>query len=433
MATHQDLSAYFFVKCLELYLKPTGAIAFVMPYAAMTRRQFEGFRSGTFGTRRGKEWEVVFASVQFSEAWAMSDEVQPLFPVPACVLFGRAGGKTGAVLPTTVLAVSGTLPRRDASPAEAEQHLKWQEAPWPAVSDDEAPVSPYRDAFHQGATIVPRMLSVVQRVPVGQLGENTAAPLVESRRTSQEKLPWKRLPGLRGNIEAEFLRVSYLGESIAPYRLLEPVLAVIPWDKAKKRLLDSGAAQQAGYLHLSEWLSKAEELWEKHNKSDLTFVQQVDYYGKLSAQFPIAPLRVIFTASGTLPAAAVLPDHHSIVEHKLYWSPVHSQSEADYLLAILNSETARGLVEHLQSRGQWGARDFDKVMFTLPIPRFDASNPLHKKLAKAAAHAEEVAATVPMKENTHFIKARQLIRAALQEDGIAAKIDDLVAQLLGSA
>jgi hypothetical protein len=39
----------------------------------------------------------------------------------------------------------------------------------------------------------------------------------------------------------------------------------------------------------------------------------------------------------------------------------------------------------LQSRGQWGARDFDKVMFTLPIPRFDSAASLHRDLAKAVA------------------------------------------------
>src|SRR4030042_2810652 len=36
-------------RCVELYLKPDGNIAFVMPYAALTRRQYTGFRSGIYG------------------------------------------------------------------------------------------------------------------------------------------------------------------------------------------------------------------------------------------------------------------------------------------------------------------------------------------------------------------------------------------------
>ena len=46
-------------------------------------------------------------------------------------------------------------------------------------------------------------------------------------------------------------------------------------------------------------------------------------------------------------------------------------SKARYLASILNSETARSRAAAYQARGQWGARHFDKVMFNLPIPRFD--------------------------------------------------------------
>ena len=47
------------------------------------------------------------------------------------------------------------------------------------------------------------------------------------------------------------------------------------------------------------------------------------------------------------------------------------------------------------------------------------------------ACAERVAAAVDLSDRTHFVKARQSIRKALQEDGIAQKIDELVARLLG--
>ena len=103
------------------------------------------------------------------------------------------------------------------------------------------------------------------------------------------------------------------------------------------------------------------------------------------------------------------------------------------MLSILNSETARKLAEGLQARGQWGARHFDKVMLSLPIPPFDRANKLHRALARAAKHAEEVAGAVQIAEGTHFIKARKKIRTALHEDGIAEKIDQMVAELLGAS
>ncbi len=241
VATHQDMSGYFFVRAVELYLKANGKIAFVMPYASMTRRQFEGFRKGLYGASQRRGSRIVYATVQFTGAWVLSDDVQPLFPLPSCVLFGNTGDGKGPRLPKMVLAVSGTLPKRDASPKEAAKALTWREAPWPSQNDnDEA--SPYSDKFHQGATMVPRVLCVVEPTPAGSLGANLSAPVVQSRRGSQEKEPWKSLPQIRDNLEKEFVRPLYLGESIAPYRILDPALAVIPWSETESRLLDSQAA-----------------------------------------------------------------------------------------------------------------------------------------------------------------------------------------------
>jgi hypothetical protein len=107
-----------------------------------------------------------------------------------------------------------------------------------------------------------------------------------------------------------------------------------------------------------------------------------------------------------------------------------SAGEARYLVAILNSETARKRVEAYQSRGQWGARDFDKVIFNLPIPRFDSKSDLHRGVAAAAAKAERVAAGVVLPEGVKFQRARALIRMALEEAGLAEEIDALVARLL---
>ncbi len=82
----------------------------------------------------------------------------------------------------------------------------------------------------------------------------------------------------------------------------------------------------------------------------------------------------------------------------------------------------------MQARGQWGARHFAKIMFELPIRLFNVNNPLHQELAAAA----KVAASVPLKEATYFVTARKRIRAALQEDGIAQEIEELVTRLLDS-
>lgn len=432
VAQQQDLSAYFFARCVELYFKPTGVIAFVMPYAAMSRRQFENFRKGVFGQRKGRGKAERLTFVRFTEAWAFSDDVQPLFPVPSCTFFAclMSADNRGPVLPLTVNAASGILPRRDAGPEEAERALTWHERPWPAEHRPEYE-SPYGARFRDGAVVFPSVLFRVEPASSGRLGANPQSPLVESRRTRLEKPPWRDLPSLRGNVESGFLRPLYLGQSIAPFRLLNPAIAVIPWDPQRKDLMDAEEAQRRGFIHLGRWLTNADSLWNQHGRGSRTLLQQIDYWGQLSAQLPSPPLRVVYTASGTLPAVALLRDKTAICEHKLYWAAAANAGEALYLMAVLNSETARERVQHLQSRGQWGARDFDKVMFKLPIPQFDPKNTLHQRLARAAQRAERVAAQVQLREGEHFVRARRRIREALQEAGMASRIDELVAELLG--
>lgn len=70
-------------------------------------------------------------------------------------------------------------------------------------------------------------------------------------------------------------------------------------------------------------------------------------------------------------------------------------------------------------------------MFNLPIPLFDAKVKLHRDLAALGAHAETVAAGVPLPDGIRFVAARQRIRRALTEDGIGGDIEKAVEKLLG--
>ncbi|HZS82240.1 MAG TPA: N-6 DNA methylase, partial [Stellaceae bacterium] len=78
LATQQDLSALFWARSAERYLRPGGIIAFVLPYAALNRPAFAGLRAGDFQT----------ASVRIVAAWSL-ELVRPLFPTSAAVLIGR--------------------------------------------------------------------------------------------------------------------------------------------------------------------------------------------------------------------------------------------------------------------------------------------------------------------------------------------------------
>jgi N-6 DNA Methylase len=419
LATQNDLSGLFFARSVALYLKEGGRIAFVMPLAAMSRGQFEAFRTGSFYTKK----------VQFDDAWVLGDDVQPLFPVPSCVLFAQADRGLGRGLPDKVRRYAGTLPYRDAPEAVADDCLQVTEgAPRPDEASYEEG-SPYRKAFRQGATLVPRMLCLVERVKRGRIGGNPRVPLVASRRSTQEKKPWNRLTGIEQAVEAQFVRPVLLGESILPFRVFRTFEGVVPVDD-KGSMLDASAADRRGKTGLAGWMTQAERLWKEHGVSDMTLIERWNYHNELGAEFPIAAIRIVYSKAGTLPAAAIVEDARTVIDHKLYWTAVTNRKEGLYLATILGSETTRMKVETLQSRGQWGARDFDKVMFTLPIPRFDPKNQLHKDLAAVGGEAEKAAAKVELADDTHFQTARRCVREALAKAGVSQKINELVTTLL---
>lgn len=320
---------------------------------------------------------------------------------------------------------------RDASEAQADAALAMREnAPKPAEGRFTGG-SAYRKSFRQGATLVPRMLCLVERRSLGRLGEDPTAPFVVSRRNNQEKQPWKSLPGVEHRVETEFLHPVLLGESILPYRVWRPFEGVVPVT-AQGIVLDAEAAANRGYSGMHGWMTAAEAVWNAHRPSEISLTQQYDYYGKLASQFPIPQLRVVYAKAGTLPAACLVRDE-AIIDHMLYWAAPRSEAEGYYLIAILDSETSRGRIAELQARGQFGARHFDKVMFTLPIPRFDAAVALHNDLAAAASEAERIASAFELPPIVKFQRARKLIRDALTESGIAQHIDELVARLLDDA
>ena len=162
----------------------------------------------------------------------------------------------------------------------------------------------------------------------------------------------------------------------------------------------------------------------------MTLLEQIDYMRKLTCQAGVHSIRVLYAKAGTRLSAARIADNDTLIDTKAYWAPVHTVDEANYLVAVINSAAVLAKVTDLQPRGEVTPRDFDNLVWTLPIPEYDPADTLHRDLAAAATRAEAVAATVPLTDAQHFIAKRRAIRAALAEDGIAAEMEALVDALL---
>ena len=427
LATQQDMFALFWARAAERYLKSGGRLAFVLPFAVMNAPVYAGLRTGRLNQTR----------VRITSAWAL-ERVWPIFGAQSgssttstCVLFGRREMATQP--PAEIDRWHGILPRRDANEDEAAESLTHSRVPWPRERTLIG-VSPYRSRFRQGATIVPRRFFVVDPEPVGRLGARRDAPRMRGRTGNLDKAPWTNVEPPRGPVELQFLRQVALGETIAPFRLLEPVTAVIPLDGAT--LLNAKAASAATYRHLAAWLRYTEAQWKEHSNKDangnarMTLLERVDHMRNLSIQAGPPTIRVLYTKAGTRLSAVRISTDDLIIDHKAYWAKARTAKEAAYLIALVNSAAVLAKVTDLQSHGQRDKRDFDNLVWTLPIPEYDDTDQVHRDLADAAERSEEIAAAVDLTGINHFTAKRRAIREALAADGVAQTIESLVDAIL---
>lgn len=427
VATNQDLSALFVLRSIERYLPAGGRFGFVMPWAVLRGRQFTGFRRGTYDLRN-----EVPLTVHFEQPWDLHGITPTFFPVPPSVVSGeRVAGENALPMPSTVETWKGRVPQINISWDKAAPHVVRGTGEIKAAGDvAKGKGSPYQTRFSQGATVVPRFLLVVEETPVGPLGAGAGRIAVRSRRSATEKNPWKTLPPLEGNVDRQFVKPLHVGDTILPYRTLTPRRSVVPWDG--KQMLDSNE-RLALYPGLANWWTRAEAIWTKYRSSErLTLLGRLNYQRGLSNQLPIIPgvVRVVYTKSGMYLAAAIVTDD-SVIDHKLYWGTVASLDEGRYLEAVLNSDITTAAVRPLQARGEHNPRDFDKYIWQLPIPVYDAQNERHRRLVMLAESAEKIAAGIALPEGKRFETLRRLVRHAVADSETGKQIEIEVSALLG--
>jgi hypothetical protein len=423
VATHQDLSGLFLVRACELYLRNGGRFGFVMPLAALSRRQFAGFRSGDYPSRTEP------TKIVFDTPWDLHKVKPSIFLVPPSVLFGTRSN-VSSPLPMAADEWAGRVKTHNASWSVAAETLTMTPTDGSQLSLSTAgKLSPYASRFAQGATIVPRVLFVVEDAPTPPLGVGVGRRAVKPRRSASEKKPWKNIDVEPGVVESQFVFPLHLGETLFPFRLADPLHVVLPWDG--KRLLDVDDDALDFYPGLGDWWRRANDIWVANRSSDrLSLLNRINYQKGLSLQFPAPEHRVAYTSSGMYLAAARIDDPRAVIDTKLYWGTATNIDEARYLTAVMNADAFTLLVRPFQSRGEHNPRDFHKYVFQVPFPTFDADEPVHRDLVSAAAHAEDVAAAVTLPQGS-FQTQRRHVREALSADGVADRLDELVTELLG--
>ena len=404
-ATHQDVAGLFFARSVDLYLKDGGVIGFVLPHSALQAGQYSRWRSGKWespprgrGRSRAPDFSV---SVDFSHKlpWDLEPlEPNSFFPMASCVAFARSMGRSGLATP-----LSGEAEHWTGKPGENAIRISRA-----AITDTSANGDfPYGGYSRQGAVIVPRCLFFVNETENTAVVRATPTVTVNPRRGSQDKAPWKDLDltTITGQtVEESHLFNVHLGETVVPYATLEPLKALLPLKQGDDSIPADddgpGGIRISGLdRRMRERWRTVNELWEinKAPANRLNLLRQLDYLHKLSSQLEwqqtpgSRPVRLLYAASG-VPTAALVLDDEALADYTLFWMTCKDLQEANYLLAIINSETLYKALEPLMPKGLFGARHVQKHLWRLPIPEFDPKQRLHARIAKAGATAAAAAA-----------------------------------------
>lgn len=419
VATQQDLVGLFIARTVEQFLKESGKFGFVVPFAVLSRQQYEGFRTGSWAQNApdGLAGAVQAVNVSFQKPWSLERVKPSVFPTPSSVIFGERS-QTASSMPESALGFSGQL----ASGLETDNVTVKQ------LASGSRQESPYKPLAKNGATLYPRVLLMVEETTGDGLADKRRGlSKVRSLRSALEKTPWKEVPDLLGFVESEYVFDVIVGTSVAPFRLLPPQRCVLPVRDG--RLLNSEHLL-AEAPSMSSWWTEVSDTWDSlKGKSKLSIIEQIDYQKKLSKQLPAPRYRVVYTASGSNLCAALDVSGEKLIDKALYWLPVSSEQEGHYLCGLLNSKPLQLEVRKYQSVGNFGPRHFDLLPLEAPIPRFDEESPIHLEIASAAKQAKSLVEQVKIPDTAGFQKARKVVQEAL-DASLQMRLDSLSSKLL---
>jgi hypothetical protein len=158
-------------------------------------------------------------------------------------------------------------------------------------------------------------------------------------------------------------------------------------------------------------------------------MERLDFQHTLSEQLPISPFRIVYNKSGMHICAAKIRNKKALLTHGLYWAPMTSEQEADYLCAILNAPVTTQLTRPLMSYGK-DERDIHKHVWELPIQQFDPHNAVHQRIATLGATLEKLASTFKIDEKLHFAATRRHIRDFTMDTSEGQELNGLVSDML---
>ena len=424
-APHLDLAQLFVKRSRQLYLADPerDPAAWLVKKAALRAGSWEKFR----------EWH--------QKVLKQTLDLEPIQPFGGgdarrcCVLFeGRPsrlevnGRKRKGVRGLIGTVAEGPRPAPSDSLTNVREHLTFLAASASLPRGESDFVTNRRALFRQGATITPKILTVIDRVEASL--DQTSLRVVTAR---SQHPPWRDIDPQRGEVPKEWVRDLVISKAVLPFAVSPTalVLAVIPTDETGRlHPRPSERSSFWGSLNLSYERKKG-----AGKSTPNSLLARIDYGSELSAQLQLTGNRrttVVYPSSGDIMRACRLRPGKEIIDATLYRLNASGANEAAYLVALLNAPClSPAFAESRDSGRHFHLHPWRRV----PIARFDQSNPTHVGLARLTVRAERIAVTWLARPEIQSAGLGQVglssrIRDLLHEKGVFAKIDRLARKIL---
>ena len=403
-ASNQDIATLFYTRCAELYAKNGTVLGMVMPHSALRTGQHLKWRRGTYRRKGDRNAQSINVNFRVHEPWDLENVVPDFFPMPASVVFTEytPGEKGQPLAPANVEVWRGNWEKDYEGISRKSEALH---------HDDGMFRSPYAEITKTGARIGDRQLFFVEAMPHTASIPATNTTNVQPKLGNQDKVSYEgQLHRLHGVVSNEHLFDIYLGECIAPFVTLDPVMATLPVHRSTMSMpLNHDACKDNKHnfcrletqaLHPTmrrRWNNAAEMYRTAHTNQEIKdLFNRLNYQNMLTDQLEHlrnaidgnGTIRVAYTKAGR-PTAAVIGDDYAILDDNLFQTICDSTDEAFYVLAVTNSTTLATAAATFMPKGLYGPRHFQKHGWKLPIPRYDASDQLHASLSELGATAEQ--------------------------------------------
>ena len=428
-AHHQEIATVFALHAVEQFLVPGGQFAIVLPATILNGKHHEPLRASAFAEHSG---------LAGSRLWDFG-QMDSLFKRPACVLFGSKK-KTGGM---PALLPAFRFSSEDAKPVPVEYRLTRKGTATYYGTTASAPTDTFYEArFSQGADIMPHTLYFVDLKSAPVKAVVRVETSLEERTNPINKKA--RSVHAAGAVEREYLFWTLKSDQVLPFLVGKPRSVALPLELkgGKYRVMDQTEIAVAGHENAKAWFEtvQAKAKATKTTKIDRTLDdirQSLRTRNKLVSQPSKWKDHLVFYGAGGKDVCAATAPTASFplpfVNHQtLYVMQTDDETEAAYVVGMLNSNAVNEQIKESQPKGKHGEQHVH--LRALMFPAYRPGDPAHQAVARASTAIAKAAQTLAHNE-PHLMAAGGALaprRVSFRKKLREAK-PDLFAQLNASA